>query len=166
LQKDYQPLAQEDSERSEIERVAAYWTSVWDELSLDSSQNAERIEASDEYGVIGPYLAKLPKDAAVLDGGCGMGQWVCYLKDRGYAATGIDVSAPTVERLKSAFPALDWAVQDINGMTFPEASFDAYLSWGTFEHFEAGLSGPFTEAWRVLKPGGFSSFRCRTTACD
>lgn len=155
MQKDYRPLELEDSGRPEIERVAAYWTSVWADQSLDSSKNTERIEASDEFRVIGPYLAKLPEAAAILDGGCGMGQWVCYLKDRGYAATGIDVSAPTVERLTSAFPGPAWEAQDINSLTFPGGSFDAYLSWGTFEHFEAGLSKPFSEAWRVLKPGGY-----------
>jgi SAM-dependent methyltransferase len=40
-------------------------------------------------------------------------------------------------------------------LDYPNDYFDAYFSWGVFEHFEQGLVGPITEAWRMLKPGGF-----------
>jgi len=44
-------------------------------------------------------------------------------------------------------------VGDIRDTGFPENSFDAYFSWGTFEHFEEGFDRVVTEAFRVLKPG-------------
>jgi SAM-dependent methyltransferase len=43
---------------------------------------------------------------------------------------------------------------DIRSTGFPDATFDAYFSWGVFEHFESGLQDCVREAFRIVKPGG------------
>ena len=155
MQKDYRPIEKNLIDDSEIKRIDAYWSSVWADREFTPSQIFRQIENCDEYKVIDKYLQKLPNTASILDGGCGMGEWSVYLKSRGYKITGLDISSSTIERLKSVFLEHDWQVGDINNLEFGDKTFDAYLSWGTFEHFEAGLLAPIKEAWRVLKPGGY-----------
>ena len=52
-------------------------------------------------------------------------------------------------------PDVTFAHGDIRDTDFPDASFDAYFSWGTFEHFEIGLGPCFEEARRILKKNGY-----------
>ncbi|NIZ00163.1 class I SAM-dependent methyltransferase [Thalassospira lucentensis] len=155
MQKDYLPIEADLEEKSEIERVDAFWSSVWQDLAITSDLVQKKIEASDEYRVISDYLSELPAGASFLDGGCGMGEWVNYLHRRGFKPTDLDMSSSTISRLKKEFPNLQWETGDINKLSHTDKSFDAYISWGTFEHFEAGLSTPISEAYRILKPGGF-----------
>ena len=156
MQKDYYLVRSELTAADELARIDAFWTSVWADRDMQAQPAArEAIEASDEYRVIAPYLRQLPKGARILDGGCGMGQWCLYLDGRGFQPRGVDISAATINRLCEEFPDGDWAVEDINNLECADATYDAYLSWGTFEHFEAGLRPPIVEAFRVLKPGGY-----------
>lgn len=101
-----------------------------------------------------PVLDRLPPGSRILDGGCGMGQWTAFLSDRGFKVVGVDISEQTVARLKQRFPQLEFVCADLRATSFEPKSFDAYFSWGAFEHFESGLGGCLREAHRVLKPGG------------
>jgi len=64
-------------------------------------------------------------------------------------------SERTIAHLKDVLPGNEWRCGDIRHTQLPAASFDAYLSWGTFEHFECGLGECIDEAYRILKPGGY-----------
>jgi ubiquinone/menaquinone biosynthesis C-methylase UbiE len=68
---------------------------------------------------------------------------------------GLDISKATIERLSEIFPDHNFIVGDIRSTGFDDESFDAYFSWGTFEHFEIGLGPCFKEANRILKKGGY-----------
>jgi SAM-dependent methyltransferase len=156
MQKDYmitQSAPDAGTDAREIDQIAAFWTKVWeDHRGNDTATLA--VEATDEYHRIKSHLVALPSGAKILDGGCGLGQWVAYLKHRGFDPRGIDISEPTVQRLMEMIPDCAWSVEDINAMPFGNAEFDAYLSWGVFEHFEAGVAKPLKEAARVLKDDG------------
>src|SRR5262249_17010217 len=102
-----------------------------------------------------PYLDRLPKGSRLLDGGCGTGEWTLYFQQKGFDVCGLDISRTTVEKLKSYFPDSRFVVGDIRKTDFPDNTFDAYYSWGAFEHFEIGLGPCLDEAYRVLKPGGW-----------
>ena len=133
--------------------VERYWTDVW-EREGGPKGAVERIPRKPEYRVMSPYLARLPADARILDGGCGLGDWTVCLTRNGHRILGLDLSRATIEKLKSLFPDVEFSVGDIRDTGFPEASFDAYFSWGVFEHFEDGLRRCVDEAFRILKPGG------------
>ena len=60
----------------------------------------------------------------------------------------------TLSWLKEHLPGYEFARGDIRATPFLDARFDAYLSWGVFEHFENGLGECISEAHRILKPGG------------
>ncbi len=88
-------------------------------------------------------------------GGCGLGEWAVFLTDRGYRVTALDISPEAVRRLQEAYPQIPVVTGDIRETGLPDAAFDAYYSWGVFEHFETDVSRCIAEAYRVLKPNGY-----------
>ncbi|NJL70853.1 MAG: class I SAM-dependent methyltransferase, partial [Candidatus Competibacteraceae bacterium] len=100
------------------------------------------------------YFDRLPPKARLLDGGCGLGEFVVHLTRKGFLTIGLDISRKTVEELRRLFPDMSFEAGDIRATGLPDSSVDGYFSWGTFEHFEAGLEPCMTEALRILQPGG------------
>lgn len=134
--------------------VEKYWTAVWEKEGGPQGQ-IDRITRKDEYRIMAPYMARLPKGARVLDGGCGLGDWTLYFARKGFSAVGIDLSRQTVEQLQARFSDAEFIDGDIRHTNFADSSFDAYFSWGVFEHFESGPRDCVQEAFRILKPGGW-----------
>lgn len=98
----------------------------------------------------------------VLDVGCGSGRHCHYLARRGLEAVGIDVSysALTTARLATETSGLSLALfaqASVDGLPFPNAAFDAAVSYGgvlSFLHNDR-LPQAVAEIIRVLKEGGF-----------
>lgn len=151
MRKDY--IAATEPADHETEFVEKYWTAVW-EREGGPQGHIDRIPRKNEYRVIAPYMEKLPQGARVLDGGCGLGDWTMFFARRGFSVAGLDLSRQTVEQLKARFPGAEFVDGDIRHTSFPDASFDAYFSWGVFEHFESGMQDCIKEAFRIVKPGG------------
>ena len=133
--------------------VEEFWTHVW-ERQGGPQANPVNLARKDEYRIIAPHLASLPEGARIMDAGCGLGEWVLALSKKGYDMVGMDISRRTVEHLQRISPGAGFVQGDIRNTHFPGSSFDAYYSWGVFEHFESGLQDCVREAFRVLKPGG------------
>lgn len=153
MRKDYIPVSDADSSRSESAFVEDYWTRMWDGRSLADAARTH-IENREEFKWMDPYLSQLPPNSRILDGGCGLGEWTLYYTARGFETVGLDLSRATIERLKSRFPNHHFVVGDLRNTQFADGCFDAYFSWGTFEHFEEGLGTCLREAQRILKPEG------------
>lgn len=151
MRKDYIVAAEPTDHETEF--VEKYWTRVWVQEGGPQG-HIDQIPRKDEYRAMAPYVAKLPKGARVLDGGCGLGDWTLYFARQGFSAAGLDLSRKTIEQLQARFPHAEFVDGDIRSTTFADDSFDAYFSWGVFEHFEAGLQDCMREAFRVMKPGG------------
>lgn len=103
-----------------------------------------------------------PSGGKILDIGCADGVFTKVLLDRSNASSiiGIDVREETVAWARgfwSKEPRLSFQVADGHALPFPSHTFDAVTSLETLEHVyhpEQVLS----EAWRVLKPGGYALF--------
>ncbi len=82
----------------------------------------------------------LSPGARVLDVGCGAGPTVIYLSGSGYRAVGIDRDESLLRRaaeLVSRFsPNAKVALGDALAIPYPDASFDACVSFGVLEHFD------------------------------
>jgi SAM-dependent methyltransferase len=153
MRKDYIPVDTLTERLDEGEFVERHWTANW--RDWQASPDASAVARREEYRLMEPFLRRMPAGSRILDGGCGLGEWTVFLGDQGFDVVGLDLSADVVQRLKQWFPHRTFARGDIRQLEFDTASFDAYFSWGAFEHFENGLGACLEEAHRVLKPGGF-----------
>lgn len=153
MKKDYIPVTGTDAHLDETAFVEEFWSKIWDGRQLDAAA-AARVERQPEFPFVDRYLRTLPAGSRILDGGCGVGEWTLYYTAEGHHVVGLDLSVRAIERLQRTYPGHEFVVGDIRKTAFPDRSFDAYFSWGTFEHFEEGLGACFDEAYRILKPGG------------
>jgi len=153
MRKDFMD-AKDDHGTDETAFIENYWTEVWKRQGGPKAETSN-ISKKDEYKVIAPYVAQLPGGARILDGGCGLGDWTAFFTDQDFDCVGLDLSRETVAKLHDIFPEVTFKSGDIRNTEFEDNSFDAYFSWGVFEHFEHGMRPCIDEAYRVLKPGGY-----------
>jgi SAM-dependent methyltransferase len=94
----------------------------------------------------------LPGGGRVLEAGCGLGQYVLLLRERGRAAVGADWS---LEALRAgARLGAPLAVMDLRALAVTTGGIAAYLSLGVVEHDPDGPDAILREAARVVPPGG------------
>lgn len=152
MRKDYIQCS-DSSDMDETGFVESHWTKIW-EMEGGPQGRIDRIARQDEYRLMSYYLRNMHRNARILDGGCGVGDWVLSLAREGFDITGLDLSRKTVAQLQARFPEANFVAGDIRATEFPDSTFDAYFSWGVFEHFENGPQECIREAVRILKPGG------------
>lgn len=152
MKKDYAVVAPDEAASDETAHIAGSWGARWDAIADLPSPRS--VAAREEFRLMRPYLDGVPPRGRILDGGCGLGEWTVALSALGYDVTGIDISETTIRRLNEAYPGRRFLCRDIRDTGFPDGSFDAYFTWGTFEHFELGMEACVREAHRVLTPGG------------
>jgi SAM-dependent methyltransferase len=126
------------------------WDTMWTIRTIENE-----LEACDlETPARDLFMSYIPKGGRVIDGGCGFGKWVIYLKKLGYDIVGIDNNKLAITKMKDYDESLQVELGDILDIRYPDNTFDAYISMGVVEHFEDGPLPAFKEAYRVLKPNG------------
>lgn len=127
--------------------AAAQDEAMWEGLGFESAR------ATIEQRSILPVFDRhcRPGDR-ILEGGCGFGTWVDYLRGRGFRAVGVDTNGPLLAW--GASKGVPLAAGDVVRLCFRDETFDAYLSLGVVEHFPEGPQAPLGEARRVLRRGG------------
>jgi ubiquinone/menaquinone biosynthesis C-methylase UbiE len=107
---------------------------------------------------------------AVLDIGCGPGEMLVELLNRGCTVAGTDISEGMVELARqntskhSHTNRLDLRVGDIEAMSYAPESFDTAICSGVIEYLQED-SKALAELNRVLKPGGALIISVRNKAC-
>jgi SAM-dependent methyltransferase len=94
----------------------------------------------------------LPATGRVLEAGCGLGQYVLLLRERGRAALGADWSLDAVRT--GARAGAPVSVMDLRALAVATGAVSAYLSLGVVEHDPEGPDAILREAARVVPPGG------------
>lgn len=126
------------------------------------------------FGRIDIYLfdqllrGRIPREARILDAGCGDGRNIRYLLDAGYDVSAVDADPNAIGEVmrlaadkNAELPPTNFRREPVEAMSFDDASMDVVLSIAVLhfaqsdEQFEAMLES----IWRVLKPGGL--FFCR-----
>jgi 2-polyprenyl-3-methyl-5-hydroxy-6-metoxy-1,4-benzoquinol methylase len=98
----------------------------------------------------------LPSEAAVLDLGCGAGVPVTrWLADRGFAVTGVDVSAKQLELARTNVPEGTFLKADMTEVVFAPESFEAVVAFHSIIHVPRTEHPTLLESiHRWLEPGG------------
>lgn len=92
--------------------------------------------------------------AAVLDLGCGNGALTKVLKERGYAAKGLDASEEFLDIARETCPGIEFVRGDATHFSFPEP-FDAVFSNAVFHWIEKARQPDMLGCVRAaLKEGG------------
>ena len=98
---------------------------------------------------------RLHPPARVLDAGCGWGVTLEALENRGYRASGLDVSRQALERLDRPDRQLIEAdlTCPLDSTALAHAAFDAVLALDVIEHLDDDRAA-LTSLGRLVRPGG------------
>lgn len=102
------------------------------------------------------FISLLPKNAHVLDVGCGAGiPTAKYLIHRNIDVTGVDISDVMLTMAKENVPNANFIKMDMNDLKFNENTFDGIISVYTLFHVPRKYhSSIFNQFYNILKPGG------------
>jgi SAM-dependent methyltransferase len=126
-----------------------FWEDHWAGHTLD-----ELLREARRSPLTGIIEAALPPDGEVLEAGCGLGQYVLLLRERGRRAVGVDRTFEPLRECRKASPGAPVALMDLRRLGFRPGVFSAYVSLGVVEHDPEGPDAILREARRVLQPGG------------
>src|SRR5688572_10616038 len=101
----------------------AFWAEHW--AGHDTNELVEIARTSPLTAIID---AALPASGRILEAGCGLGQYVVLMRERGRSATGADFSLDALRRCRAAAPGTPLAAMDLASLTIASASIDAYVS--------------------------------------
>lgn len=99
-----------------------------------------------------PILDRLPVGATV-DIACGTGRHAGYLAALGHEVRGFDISPRMLDAARINHPSLTFELADVRDLPLSDASVDNVVCALALAHVE-DLRPVFTEAARVLRPGG------------
>lgn len=123
----------------------------------DSTELGTKKQAAFERALFDHFLPKLPKSSQVLEIGPGKGEFAYECKSRNLSFFGIEASQELFQKLKhSGFEVIYDVVPPI---PMESEQFDIVHSKHFVEHLlnYVDVMDFFSEAYRVLKPGGYIS---------
>jgi SAM-dependent methyltransferase len=131
---------------NELDAQKSYWDAVAEDKTFTHPLN------------IGSLQGRVPKEARILDYGCGYGRTCAELRAHGYLnVVGVDISEAMIARAHSLFPELDLRVHFGETLPFPAETFDVCIMFAvlTCVATDAGQARIIAEVNRVLRSGGF-----------
>jgi SAM-dependent methyltransferase len=90
----------------------------------------------------------------ILEGGCGLGQYVVYFRNQGHSVIGGDFSLAALRIHRRAYPDSPLLGLDLQRMPLADGVLQGQISLGVMEHQEEGPQELLYEFYRVLTPGG------------
>lgn len=109
-----------------------------------------RFQAVLEQEIRDRFLPRLPSKGAILDVGCGNGDFLALAQDAGFKAIGLDVSSAAVRMCRER--GLSAEAGNFLTLSLPQA--DAVTMWDVIEHVRDPAAF-FARASELLRPGGF-----------
>ena len=125
-----------------------FWTEHW------GGHSVEELLAVARLSPLTPLITRsLPAHGRVLEAGCGLGQYVLLLRERGWQVMGADWSVEALAACRRVEPA-PLAAMELRALAVRDGAVAAYVSLGVVEHDPDGPDAILSEARRVLAPGG------------
>lgn len=120
--------------------LAAQWSELW---AASAAPAHEALIAA----------SGIRAGSRVLDVGCGSGEFLSTLADRGAVAAGIDPAPGMVALARSIAPLADIRVGEAERLPWPDGSFDVVTAVNALQ-FAGDTLDALAEFARVLAPGG------------
>jgi ubiquinone/menaquinone biosynthesis C-methylase UbiE len=126
-----------------------FWEDNWESSEFERSVSFCSVDP------LRPLFERyLRPGSMMLEGGCGIGNYVTYYTARGYRVVGLDFAQRALKTLRGRQPSVSLCGGDVSCLPFADNIFDIYYSGGVVEHFEGGAMDSLREARRVLKDDG------------
>jgi len=122
-----------------------FWREHWGGHSVEELLAIARTSPLSEL-----VCAALPPGGLVLEAGCGLGQYVLLLRERGWRVVGVDWGVEALAAGRRARPA-PLAAMALTALALRDGAVSAYVSLGVVEHDPAGPDAILTEARRVAR---------------
>lgn len=101
------------------------------------------------------FVSLLPKNATILDAGCGPGRDCEYFVKQGFQVVGVDLSDKLLDIAKQRVPKASFSKQDLRALIFPPNSFDGIWACASLLHLHrAEVPQVLENFFHLLKPGG------------
>lgn len=101
------------------------------------------------------FVALLPKNATILDAGCGPGRDCEYFVKQGLKVIGVDLSDKLLDIAKQRVPKASFSKQDLRALIFPPNSFDGIWACASLLHLHrAEVPQVLENFFHLLKPSG------------
>jgi 2-polyprenyl-6-hydroxyphenyl methylase/3-demethylubiquinone-9 3-methyltransferase len=127
--------------------VSALHDAIWEAVPADAAP--ERFAPRRAF-----LLAHVAPGDAVLDLGCGAGEFSAALREAGAQPIAVDVAAEALRRAGARVPGLDLRLwRDGEPLPLDDASVDAVWAGEVIEHV-VDVAPWLSEVRRVLRPGG------------
>ncbi len=122
---------------------------VYDRIgtTYNATRRADPYIASRVTALLQPETGKL-----YLDMGCGTGNYMHYLTERGFLFYGIDPSGTMLDVARVKCPGSRFIKGEAENIPLEDSHFDGAIALFTFHHWHDKPSG-LNELFRVLKPG-------------
>lgn len=82
------------------------------------------------------FVALLPKNATILDAGCGPGRDCDYFVKQGLKVVGVDLSERLLAIARRRVPHASFSKQDLRALDFPPNSFDGIWACASLHHLK------------------------------
>ncbi len=131
-------------------------------VSFEDQFRGTREDIKKRQSVYLPYLEKAGfgnENLPILDVGCGRGEWLELLKEKGFKAQGVDLNSVLVEEcLKRGLDVVRAdVIRFLQGI--PDQTLGVVTGFHIIEHLPLNVTvALLDEAMRVLKPGGMVTF--------
>lgn len=129
----------------------SHWNQLWEQNQLD-----QLLAVAGRDPLSNHLQRHLPLSGLTLEGGCGLGQYVLYFRQKGYRVIGGDFSLSALWAHHRQRPEAPLAVMDLRALPFAGETFTVHISLGVVEHLENGPAAIVREMARTLKPGGIA----------
>ncbi len=136
-----------------------------DWYNQNAQQYADKSRDRISMDEVEAFIAELPnsEQGAILDAGCGQGKYTQVFQDRGFEATGLDISSGLLEVARQDYPDCTFVEGDLRKLPFETSSFDGIWAHASLLHLETveEVQQVLSEFHRVLKAGGIVHIRVK-----
>lgn len=110
----------------------------------------------EDIDLLHELICLLPKDARVLDAGCGAGVPITRILAEHARVTGVDISAAQIALARELVPTAHFIQADLTEIDVAEGAFDAICSYYAIIHIPRDEHGLLLGRFhRMLAPGGY-----------